>query len=90
MSNYPKRIFLAIKYIYLRGEISFDNWLYNGEESKKRPADLGYYIGYEICKAYYENSKDKPKALIEIIELNWQDKNKLLYMLELAMKKNGL
>jgi hypothetical protein len=73
-----------------KDEISFDNWLYNGEESKKRPADLGYYIGYEICKAYYENSKDKPKALIEIIELNWQDKNKLLYMLELAMKKNGL
>lgn len=73
-----------------KDEISFDNWLYNGEKSKKKPADLGYYIGYEICKVYYENSIDKQKAIKEIIKLNWQDKNKLLNMLDLAMKKNGL
>lgn len=73
-----------------RDQVVFDNWLYNGNESKKRPADLGYYIGYEICKTYFENSTDKSKAVKEIIQINWQDKNKLLAMLDLAMKKNGL
>lgn len=73
-----------------KNQISFDNWLYNGDKSKKKPADLGYYIGYEICKSYYENSTDKPKAIKEIIQLDWLDKNKMLTMLDLTMKKNGL
>ena len=35
------------------------NWLYNGDEAPNGNADLGYFIGYEICKSYYENSKNK-------------------------------
>lgn len=73
-----------------KDQITFDNWLYNGNETKKKPADLGYYIGYEICKAYYENAADKAKAIKEIIQLNWQDKTKLLSMLDLVMSKKGL
>jgi hypothetical protein len=73
-----------------KDEVSFDNWLYNGAKSKKKPADLGYYIGYEICKTYYENSPDKSKAIKEIVQLDWLDKNKMLTMLDLAIKKNGL
>ncbi|WP_306351111.1 DUF2268 domain-containing putative Zn-dependent protease [Flavobacterium sp. '19STA2R22 D10 B1'] len=48
----------------------FSNWLYNGDQ-KEESADLGYYIGYEICKAYYNQSKDKKKAIKEIIELDY-------------------
>ena|SRR5690349_6561706 len=44
-------------------------WLYDGESSKDRPADLGYWIGSEIVSDYYEQGKDKPAALREIIEL---------------------
>lgn len=44
-------------------------WLYDGESSKDRPADLGYWIGSEIVSDYYEQAKDKPAALREIIEL---------------------
>ncbi len=73
-----------------KDQIAFDNWLYNGNKSKKKPADLGYYIGYEICKTHYENSTDKSNAIKEIIQLNWLDKNKMLTMLDLAMNKNGL
>ena len=47
------------------------DWLYgtkgrivNGVQMK----DLGYFIGYTFCRAYYRNSKDKNKALREIIE----------------------
>jgi len=48
-------------------------WLYNGaavaarEDSSGRPADLGYYVGYKICKAYYEKAPDKQKATREIL-----------------------
>ena len=51
------------------------NWLYNGNEAPNGNADLGYFIGYKICKSYYENSKDKKTALKEIIELNYTKEN---------------
>lgn len=49
-----------------------DNWLYNGLQ-KGDSADLGYYMGYEICKSYYNNSNDKTKAIKDILELNYSD-----------------
>jgi len=48
------------------------NWLYNGGQ-KGESADMGYYIGYEICKSYYKHAKNKSKAIKEIIELNYSD-----------------
>ncbi|ESU24862.1 hypothetical protein FEDK69T_04150 [Flavobacterium enshiense DK69] len=51
---------------------NFTNWLYNGSQ-KGESADLGYYIGYEICKAYYNQATDKAKAIKTIIELNYDD-----------------
>lgn len=53
---------------------NFSNWLYNGGQ-KGESADLGYYVGYEICKSYYENAKDKSQAIKNIIELNYEDDN---------------
>ena len=49
----------------------FANWLYGGVRKDDRPADMGYYIGYTITKAYYEKAVDKKKAVYEI--LNIQD-----------------
>lgn len=49
---------------------NFTNWLYNGRQ-KGESADLGYYVGYEICKSYYQNAKDKKQAVKDIIELNY-------------------
>ncbi|KAB1228702.1 Ig-like domain-containing protein [Chryseobacterium viscerum] len=51
---------------------NFRNWLYNGRQ-KGESADLGYYVGYEICKLYYQNAKDKKQAVKDIIELNYDD-----------------
>ncbi len=48
------------------------NWLYNGAQ-KGESADLGYYIGYEICRSYYENADDRSRAIKDIIELNYDD-----------------
>ena len=47
-----------------------EKWMYNGNTVKDRPADLGYYIGYKITQAYYNNSKDKKQAIIDIIEID--------------------
>ena len=46
------------------------NWVYQGDNAKKgQPADLGYFVGYKICEAYYNKAKDKQKALKEILEM---------------------
>ena len=50
----------------------YSNWLYNGS-SAKTVADLGYFMGYTICKTYYSNADDKKKAVKEIIELKYSD-----------------
>lgn len=44
-------------------------WLYNYSTVKNRPADLGYYVGYKIAAAYYNNSEDKQRAVVDIIEM---------------------
>ncbi|MCT2560865.1 DUF2268 domain-containing protein [Chryseobacterium herbae] len=50
---------------------NIEKWMYNGSSSKDRPADLSYFIGYAICKSYYDQAKDKKKALNEIISINY-------------------
>jgi hypothetical protein len=50
----------------------FSNWLYNGNKTTTM-GDLGYYMGYAICKSYYKHAKDKKLAIKEIISLNYAD-----------------
>lgn len=51
---------------------AYGNWLYNGS-SAKRVADPGYFMGYAISKAYYNNLQDKKKAIKNIINLDYSD-----------------
>jgi hypothetical protein len=44
------------------------NWLYEGDRATGRPADLGYWMGYRIARAYYERATDKRAAVKEILE----------------------
>lgn len=46
-------------------------WFYNAVTAKDYPADLGYYVGYLITRAYYDKAKDKRQAVYDI--LNIQD-----------------
>jgi hypothetical protein len=48
---------------------SVDNWLYQGDKAKDRPADLGYYVGYKIAESYYKNSKDKNQSVKDMLEI---------------------
>ena len=43
------------------------HWLYEGDESKDRPADLGYYMGSRIAEAYYERAVNKKQAIRDIL-----------------------
>ncbi|CAM3969869.1 DUF2268 domain-containing protein [Flavobacterium branchiophilum] len=53
----------------------YQNWLSNNATMKEKTADLGYFIGYIITKKYYENSKNKKRAIKEIIKLDFSDIN---------------
>jgi uncharacterized protein YjaZ len=47
-----------------------NNWIGNADqETADKPADLGYWIGYQICKAYYENASDKQKAIDDMLHI---------------------
>jgi hypothetical protein len=43
-------------------------WLYNSTLDK--PGDIGYWVGYRICKAYYQHAKDKRQAFRDILEIS--------------------
>ncbi|WP_205503576.1 tetratricopeptide repeat protein [Rufibacter psychrotolerans] len=46
------------------------NWIANGgQERPDWPADLGYYMGYKICEAYYNKATDKKQAVKDILEI---------------------
>jgi hypothetical protein len=43
-------------------------WMYQGDRAPPgRPADLGYWMGYKISKAYYDRTSDKRAAVKEIL-----------------------
>ncbi|MEL7118362.1 MAG: hypothetical protein AAFO07_02945 [Bacteroidota bacterium] len=42
-------------------------WMHNGGGIKDRPSNLGYTVGFLICKSYYENSKDKAQAIVDLL-----------------------
>ncbi|HMJ48743.1 MAG TPA: DUF2268 domain-containing putative Zn-dependent protease [Ferruginibacter sp.] len=46
------------------------NWIANAnQETADRPADLGYWTGYMISKAYYNNATDKKQAVHDILNI---------------------
>ena len=49
------------------------NWIWGDNRNELLVRDLGYYIGYEICERYYNQSIDKQKAVRELIELDYSD-----------------
>jgi hypothetical protein len=47
-----------------------DNWMANGnQETPEKPCDLGYYVGYRIVQAYYNQQSDKKQALADILSI---------------------
>ena len=53
------------------GSTNWSNWIANDkQETADKPADLGYFVGYRICQAYYERLADKRQAVHDILNIN--------------------
>lgn len=53
------------------------SWLWGENRNDLKVRDLGYYIGYEISERYYNLSKDKTKAIKELIELDYTNEKEV-------------
>lgn len=49
----------------------YSAWLYNGGQARadQRPADLGYWMGYRIARAYHARATDKAAAIREMLHI---------------------
>jgi hypothetical protein len=48
----------------------YDNWIANSRQATAdNLPDQGYWIGYQICKAYYEEAADKKQAIYDILHI---------------------
>ena len=60
--------FKAEMFVKNRG---FMGWLYGSKViGGKEVQDLGYFVGYKICKTFYEKSTDKATAIRTLLELD--------------------
>ena len=49
------------------------NWIWNSSNNRFGIADLGYFVGNEIAKKYYESQSDKKAAIKHMIELDYNN-----------------
>lgn len=55
-----------------KNSMDWSSWIGgNAKATEQWPADLGYYVGYELAKRYYDDASDKKAAVREL--LNFQD-----------------
>jgi len=55
-----------------RSRTNSSGWLYGGNVNKlfpDAPNDLGYWLGFQICRAYYEKATDKKQAIHDILNI---------------------
>jgi hypothetical protein len=63
----PKEKELWLEFKERMNEKDYTGWLYSSV--KDRPNDLGYWMGYKISKAYYDQAHDKKAAIDEILHI---------------------
>ncbi len=48
----------------------YDNWIANSKQSgPDNPPDQGYWVGYQICRAYYNQATDKKQAIYDMLHI---------------------
>ncbi|MGC4102149.1 gliding motility protein GldB-related protein [Ferruginibacter sp.] len=48
----------------------YNNWIANSQQATPdNLPDQGYWIGYQICRAYYENATDKKQAISDMLNI---------------------
>jgi hypothetical protein len=81
--KYEKQIWDRFKKEMFVVNNGFLGWLYLGMKKigEEEKADLGYFMGYQISKAYYNNAKDKKQAIKELLELDLSSNEAVLNMI---------
>jgi len=74
-SNNEKEIWMVFKKEMYTNEVM--NWTFGGVHPSFNSKDLGYYVGYAICKSYYDNAVDKQKGVKDIIELDYSNQQQI-------------
>ncbi len=47
----------------------FSGWMFEGEQARDRPADLGYYVGHQICASFFARQTTPAVALQDILTI---------------------
>lgn len=61
---------LCKEFVQKMHEENMQDWLYSTSGKDDRPNDLGYWIGYEIVKAYFDKMEDKKLAVNRILNID--------------------
>ncbi|ESQ85114.1 hypothetical protein AEAC466_05230 [Asticcacaulis sp. AC466] len=51
----------------------WNDWLYNNDHNIFGVPDMGYFVGYEIARNFYERAPDKRAAIRTMIQLHYGD-----------------
>lgn len=58
---------------HLLCKTAYNDWVWNNDQNIFNTRDVGYSVGYEIAKSYYEKASDKKKAIQELIDVDFSD-----------------
>jgi Predicted Zn-dependent protease (DUF2268) len=81
------------KYVSSSGDFKFFDWLYGSTGrtiNEVNMRDLGYFVGYKICKSYYEKATDKKAAIKEMLALDCStDENAKAFLIKSGYAPDG-
>ncbi|QMU31637.1 gliding motility protein GldB-related protein [Adhaeribacter radiodurans] len=60
---------LCREFVQVMHQFEDTDWLYSVSGKDKRPNDLGYWMGYQITKAYFDKTPNKKQAVKEILNI---------------------
>jgi len=69
-----RRADLCTEFVKRMYKEDMQDWLYGTSGKDNRPNDLGYWIGYEIVKAYFDKAEDKKLAVNHILNIDNYDR----------------
>ena len=81
------------KYVGSSEDFKFFDWLYGSTGrtiNEVNMRDLGYFLGYKICKSYYEKATDKKAAIKEILAFDGStDENAKAFLIKSDYAPDG-
>lgn len=61
---------LCQEFVSLMLKDDYQDWLYGTSGKDDRAKDLGYWMGYKICEAYFNKQEDKLQAISDILNIS--------------------